>query len=423
MIAQFPFPYVGPEIKEYLETEIPDVKEITYGELLGDTYDEVPDAVKVGNNYVPKDDLRDFFAFVGDVNDFLNIPLDKGLNLNIEKIKGPTELFKMLLKFNNPKKSTPEQKDALYRTVEGLVRKHPVIVRYVGGEGIADAIKRKQLRLIKQFVNYYPGFATTWLETSVIQGVSSEHPDFIGFNPLHWAMYYRAAYPESEELDKICAFLMERTEDQYKEMKPLQSGTYMYRAIRALQRLVENESGGVVGLQKLIRNGWSPILPSMTQSISDIETNRINSLEIKIGELTNTLNMFMQKLTLTEESIKDRIGDPERRLIRTLKNTVESLETIHGEGDVSLCITDGGDNDISFKVSRTTMLGSILDEYIERTGKGGAEVVFRLMEGDQLTVYINRSDTLEKLKVSSKKVLIWVFPVVKTEPEVNEVGV
>ena len=142
MIAQFPFPYVGPEIKEYLETEIPDVKEITYGELLGDTYDEVPDAVKVGNNYVPKDDLRDFFAFVGDVNDFLNIPLDKGLNLNIEKIKGPTELFKMLLKFNNPKKSTPEQKDALYRTVEGLVRKHPVIVRYVGGEGIADAIKR-----------------------------------------------------------------------------------------------------------------------------------------------------------------------------------------------------------------------------------------------------------------------------------------
>ena len=29
MIAQFPFPYVVPEIKEYLETEIPDVKEIT----------------------------------------------------------------------------------------------------------------------------------------------------------------------------------------------------------------------------------------------------------------------------------------------------------------------------------------------------------------------------------------------------------
>ena len=416
MIEPFPFPYVSPEIKEYLENEdVKDIREVTYGELLRDSYDDLPDAVKVGDNYAPKDDLRDFYNFVGNVDDFLNIHLGSSDSEKVSTkiLTDPTAFFKLLLATNDPSMNGEKEEDALYRTVEGLVRKHPVIVRYVGGDGIADAIKRRQPKLIKLFVEYYPGFATTWLETSVIQGANND-PDFVGFNPLHFAMFYRAAYPDSEKLDEICSFLMERTDDKYKEMKPLErlktleKKPYMYRAIYALIRSLKDEKNKAA-VQRLMDKGWSPILPSATQSPSEIHTNRINSIEIKIGELTNTLNMFMQKLTLHEEEEESQERKKERRLIQTLKDTVNSLETIHDEGDVTISVTDGDGNDKSFQVSTSTPLGTILDKYIAQTGKDADRVVFRLMEGGQLTAYINRSDTLDKLKVSSKEVVIWAL--------------
>lgn len=425
MIPPFPFPYVSPEIKNYLENEVKDIREVTYGELLGDTYDDLPDAVKVGDNYAPKDDLRDFYNFVGNVEDFLNINLGISDSEKVygKTLTGPTELFKLLLQNNTPEKNNEKEEEALYRTVEGLVRKHPVIVRYVGGSGIADAIKRRQPKLIKLFVEYYPGFATTWLSTNVIQGTDHE-PEFVGFNPLHFAMFYRAAYPESNELEEICCFLMERTDDKNKTMKPLElskGSAYMYRVVSSLKRVLEKDDEAAAGrVNRLMKNGWSPILPSRTRSPSEIHTNRINSIEIKIGELANTLNMFMQKLTLHEEEEESQERKKERRLIQTLKDTVDDLETIHDEGDVMIKVTDGDGNDKSYKVSRSTPLGTILDKYIAQTYKDADSVVFQLTEGDQLTTYINRSDTLEKLKVSSEEVVIRAFTIVKTEAKVKE---
>ena len=428
MVEPFPFPYVSPEIKDYLQNEhVKDLREVTYGELLGDEYDDLPDAVKVGDNYAPKDDLRDFYNFVGNVNDFLNIPLLDTLKVSHQTLKGPTDLFKLLLAENDPSQSNEDQKDALYRTVEGLVRKHPVIVRYVGGGGIADAIKRQQPKLIKLFVEYYPGFATTWLSTNVIQGTDHE-AEFVGFNPLHFAMFYSAAYPNSQKLDEICSFLMERTDDKYKEMKPLKGlkgSEYMYKTIEALIRKLEkDDKAAAERVKRLMKNGWSPILPSTTRSPSEIHTNRINSIEIKIGELANTLNMFMQKLTLHEEEEDSQERKKERRLIQTLKDTVDDLETIHDEGDVMINVTDGNGNDKSYKVSRSTQLGLILDKYIAQTGKDADSVVFSLMEEGLVRAYINHGDTLEKLKVSlGSPILIWAFPIVKREQEVNNVNV
>ena len=430
MIPPFPFPYVSPEIKDYLENEdVKDLREVTYGELLRDTYGGLPDAVKVGDNYAAKDDLRDFYNFVGKVDDFLNIHLGSSDSekVSTQILKDPTAFFKLLLDKNTPSKNSEKEEEALYRTIEGLVRKHPVIVRYVGGSGIADAIKRRQPKLIKLFVEYYPGFATTWLSTNVIQGTDHE-AQFVGFNPLHFAMFYSAAYPKSQKLDKICSFLMERTDDKYKTMKPLKGlkgSEYMYRTIAALRRkLADDDEAAAERVKRLMESGWSPILPSTTRSPSEIHTNRINSIEIKIGELANTLNMFMQKLTLHEEEEESQERKKERRLIQTLKDTVDSLETIHDEGDVMINVTDGDGNDRSYKVSRSTLLSTILDKYIDETNKDADSVVFSLMGGDQLTVYINRSDTLEKLKVSSgSPIHIRAFTIEKTKPEVNNVDV